>query len=219
MPYTPKIITGKVTGTGLPIDGRVLYFSLWDYDPENWHLWGWEDADDEAVMQTMYQTEKEAGLSTCDTLEAFAEKWKAKQWTPDGVFALELSQVEVLEVKQEEIKDPAREKLRAAGIDLTPRKESDKGGILCLPLDKNLRGDTQAKHPDWEPVNCPVCSRKCWKPPMADKFKDDESVQFLCTECALEVGLATPYGQKKEEPKQGPNRAQRRRAKREQRRK
>ena len=27
MGYKPKIITGKVTGTGWPIDGHVLYFS------------------------------------------------------------------------------------------------------------------------------------------------------------------------------------------------
>ena len=29
MGYKPKIITGKVTGTGWPIDGHVLYFSMW----------------------------------------------------------------------------------------------------------------------------------------------------------------------------------------------
>ena len=42
------------------------------------------------------------------------------------------------------------------GFDLTPRKYSDKGGILCLPLDKNINGDVQAKHPDWVRI-CFLC--------------------------------------------------------------
>ena len=59
MEYKPKVITGKVTGTGWPIDGHVLWFSQWDYDNrESWHLYGWEDSEDEAVMQTVFQTEK-----------------------------------------------------------------------------------------------------------------------------------------------------------------
>ena len=57
MEYKPKVITGKVTGTGWPIDGHVLWFSQWDYDNrESWHLYGWEDSEDEAVMQTVFQT-------------------------------------------------------------------------------------------------------------------------------------------------------------------
>lgn len=62
MEYKPKVITGKVTGTGWPIDGHVLWFSQWDYDNrESWHLYGWEDSEDEAVMQTVFQTETESG--------------------------------------------------------------------------------------------------------------------------------------------------------------
>lgn len=213
MGYTPKIVTGKVTGTGWPIDGHVLYFSQWDYDRDNWHLYGWDDADDEAVMLTMHQTEEEAGLSLYDTLEDFEKAWKAKTWEPQGTFSLDLDQVEVLEVQQEEQADDTREKLLAYGIDLTPRKANEKGGILCLPLDKNLNGDTQAKHPDWTPIPCPHCGRKCWKAPEADKLKAEQGVQLLCTECALEAGLISPYRQSTPNPEG--NRAQRRRAKRE----
>ena len=104
MAYKPKIIKGKVTGTEWPIDGHVLYFSLWDYDPDSWHLLCWDDSDDEAVMLTMYQTEDEAGICDCDTLEEFTEKWKAKEWEPQGVFCLGLDRVEVQEVIQEEEK-------------------------------------------------------------------------------------------------------------------
>lgn len=81
MEYKPKVITGKVTGTGWPIDGHVLWFSQWDYDNrESWHLYGWEDSEDDAVMQTVFQTETESGLCPFDTLEKFAENWKAKKW-------------------------------------------------------------------------------------------------------------------------------------------
>ena len=214
MPYKPKIVTGKVTGTGWPIDGHTLYFSLWDYDPEHWHLYGWEDEDDEAVMLTVYQTETEAGLCLCDTLEAFTEMWKAKKWEPEGVFALPLDQVEVQEVKQEEEKDDAREKLLAHGIDLRPRKDTDRGGILCLPLDDNLNGNTKKKHPDWESMDCPHCGRKCWKPAGVDKLQREQGLQLLCTKCALEAGLVRPY-RPDNSPKPGGNREQRRKAGRE----
>lgn len=214
MAYKPKIVTGKVTGTGWPIDGHVLYFSQWDYDNyENWHLYGWDDADDEAVMLTVYQTETEAGLCCSGTLEAFTEKWKAKEWTPQGSFCLPLDQVEVVEVKQEEEKDDAREKLLAHGIDLSPRKDTDKGGIVCLPMKKNLNGDIKAKHPDWELIKCPKCGRKCWKPAEVDRLQKEQGVQLLCTECAIEAGLVAPYIPDST-PKPGGNRAQRRRAKR-----
>lgn len=212
MEYKPKVITGKVTDTGWPIDGHVLWFSQWDYDNhESWHLYGWEDSEDEAVMQTVFQTETEAGLCLFDTLEKFAESWKSKKWEPQGSFCLPLDKVEVLEVKQEENTNNTRERLRAHGFDLTPRKQTDRGGILCLPLDKNLNGDVQAKHPDWEPVECPTCGRKCWKHPEADRLAKEQGTKMLCTECAIKAGLLSPFR------KEGPNRAQRRRAKRERR--
>lgn len=205
MPYKPRIVTGKVTGTGWPIDGHVLFFTQWDYDRYNsFHLYGWEDADDEAVMLTMYQIE-EIGTSLRD----FTEKWKAKEWKPVGPFCLPLDKVEVQEVKQEEEKDDAREKLLAHGIDLTPRKDTDKGGILCLPMEKNLNGDIKAKHPDWELIQCPHCGRKCWKMPEADRLGKEQAVQLLCTECALGAGLISPY-QPDILRKPGGNRAQRR---------
>ena len=195
MEYKPKVITGKVTGTGWPIDGHVLWFSQWDYDNrESWHLYGWEDSEDEVVMQTVFKTETEAGLCLFDTLEKFAENWKAKKWEPQGSFCLPLDKVEVLEVKQEESTNNTREQLRAHGFDLAPRKQTNRGGILCLPLDKNLNGDVQAKHPDWKPVECPTCGRKCWKHPEADRLAKEQGAKMLCTECAIKAGLLFPDG-------------------------
>lgn len=212
MAYQPKIVTAKVTGTGWPIDGHVLYFSQWDYDRENWHLYGWDDADDEAVMLTMYQTEKEAGHCCCESLEGFTEMWKAKKWEPQGVFVLSPDEVEVQEVKQQEKQDDTREKLLRMGIDLQPRKQTDKGGIFCLPLDENLNGDTRAKHPDWQPIDCPNCGRKCWKPAGVDKLMKEQGAQCLCTKCALEAGLVSPFRQNNK-PNPAGNRAKRRKGK------
>ena len=213
MPYRPKIVTGRVKDTGYPIDGHVLYFSLWDYDNyKYYHLYGWDDPDDEAVMLTMYEAETDEGLTSC-SLETFKKRWQAKQWEPSAPFCLIPDVVEVLEVKQEERKDDAREKLLANGFDLSPRKAGDQGGILCLPMAKNLNGDVKAKHPDWELIKCPNCGRGCWKPADVDKLVAEQGVQLLCTECALKANLVKPFRPSATKP--GGNREQRRRAKNE----
>ena len=80
-----------------------------------------------------------------------------KRWRPDAPFPLLPDLVEVVEVKQEEEKSDARERLIASGFDLTPRRSTDAGGVLCLPMEKNLKGDIKAKHPDWELIQCPHC--------------------------------------------------------------
>ena len=210
--YKPEMIKGKPTGTGWPIDGHVLHFTRWDYDPENYHLYGWDDTEDEAVMETVWITENEAGLSAYDSKEEFVKAWKAKKWEPDGVFALPLHKVEVIEVYQNEEKDTEREKLKAAGIDLRPRHKNERGGILCLPLDRNLRrfGSVREKHPDWEAMACPACGAKCWKSPEAQRLHEEDGVQFLCTECAIKAGLATPYPGTANKPNPEGNRATRR---------
>lgn len=195
----PKIIKGKVKNTGYPIDGHVMIFSQWKYDgTKNWHLYSWEQADDEAVMETMYLTEVEQGFCAEGTYDEFVETWKAGEYESPGVFILDLDEVDVLEEIQ-------------TGTSIKPRQENDQGGVLCLPLDKNLNGDTKANHPDWELIYCPKCGQKCWKMPEADRLQEQQGVSFMCTECAVEAGLLTPYpGQA-----QTGNMAQRRRAKRE----
>ena len=102
--YKPKIIEGKIKNTGWPIDGHTLILSLWDYDNyEDWHMSGFPDEAEAAVMETMYITETEAGMCLYDTLEEFAEHWK--EWEPEGVFCIPLEHVEVVRVIQEEEKN------------------------------------------------------------------------------------------------------------------
>lgn len=114
-------VRGLVKDTGYPIDGHVLYFSQWQYDNHtSWHLDDWETADDQAVMETLYEVEKAWAMAAHDTLEAFAVAWQRGEYQMDGVFCLELWQVEVVE----ELTDIFRQRLpRAIAIDFD--------GCLC----------------------------------------------------------------------------------------
>ena len=103
MGYRPKIIKGKIKNTGWPMDGHALILSLWDYDDhEAYHLTDWTEESEEAVIETMFVTETEAGMCLYDTLEEFREHWD--EWEPEGVFCIPLSNVEVQQIIQEEIK-------------------------------------------------------------------------------------------------------------------
>lgn len=102
--YKPKVIEGKISGTDWPIDGHTLRLSLWDYDKyERYHLYGWSVEAEQAVMETMFVTETEAGLCLYDTLEEFAEHWE--EWEPEGSFSIPLENVNVLTIIQEEQKE------------------------------------------------------------------------------------------------------------------
>ena len=216
MAYKPLIVAGKVKNTGYPIDGRVIYFVMWDYDREFWRIYGWDEADDLAVMNTMFELEREDGFRTYESFSAFLENWKAGHWRPHEDYAFPLDKVEVVEIKQEEEPNATRERMIADGFDLSPRRSTDRGGILCLPLDENLNGDVQAKHPDWKPTICPICGRKCWKQKEVDRLCIEQDVKIVCTACAIEAELIAPF-KPNNTPHPDGNRAQRRRAKREQR--
>lgn len=102
--YRPKVVEGKINGTGWPIDGHALMLSSWDYDNhDSWHLDLWKDEDDPAVMETMFITETAADMCLYDTLEEFAKHWD--DWEAQAVFCIPLENVEVLKVLQEEEKN------------------------------------------------------------------------------------------------------------------
>ena len=72
---------GTVQNTGWPIDGHRLIFGLWDYDNRScYHLHGWDDADDEAVKQTMFRTMVDGGFICEEDKDEFMMVWK------DGLF-------------------------------------------------------------------------------------------------------------------------------------
>ena len=91
-------IKGRVKDTGWPIDGHVLIFAKWRYDQEScWHLYGWEDQDDEAVRDTMFITLVEAGFLSENEKKDFYASWADNSVDLPGAFSLDLNQVEVLE--------------------------------------------------------------------------------------------------------------------------
>lgn len=178
MSYKPKVVKGKVSDTGWPIDGHVLYFSLWSYDNhEKFHLYGWEPENDQAVMRTMYQTEREADL-TDKTFGAFQRDWKCGKWEAAGAFVLGLDKVEVLEVVQEE------ENFIFSDAAITPHKAGD-GGILCMPRCSSVSlPDTTT----WKRVPCPICGTECWLTDFAQKTLEAEpNLKTACTRCALKA--------------------------------
>ncbi len=69
---------------------------------------------------------------------------------------------------------------------IEPRKETDRGGYLCMPLFNNVPEGREG----WEKIHCPICGKMCWKRP------EDNRVIFhsrldgtACTECALKIGM------------------------------
>lgn len=68
---------------------------------------------------------------------------------------------------------------------IEPRKESDRGGWLCMPL---LASVPEGKE-GWEKVRWPVCGALCWKRPEdAGVICHSKLDGACCTLCALKKG-------------------------------
>ncbi len=89
-----RVVTARIKGTGWPVDGHILYLAKLQYDPEYWHLWGWDEEADEAVMETVWQTENEAGMSMYESKDEFVKAWKDHTWEAQGAFTFAADQVE-----------------------------------------------------------------------------------------------------------------------------
>ena len=68
---------------------------------------------------------------------------------------------------------------------IQPRKATDKGGWLCMPLADNIPNGKKG----WRKIHCPICGDMCWKRP------EDEALILYkgldgaaCTRCALKMG-------------------------------
>ncbi len=80
---------------------------------------------------------------------------------------------------------------------ITPRMAQDRGGILCLPLVRNL-GDPAAviaRRPDWRIVKCPICGAECYEGNRhRHTLAEDSSIRALCTECAARAVMGVQHG-------------------------
>lgn len=88
-------------------DGIVLYLSKWNWDNhESWHLYNWDDKDDKEVMLGIYEAEQyhpQAPYRYRDNFEKFQKDWTSGEYDPGMTFTFKDSEVEVLEVLQEEV--------------------------------------------------------------------------------------------------------------------
>lgn len=104
--FTCKQMKGMVR-EGNYFDGIVLYLSKWNWDNhESWHLYNWDDKDDKEVMLGIYEAEQyhpQAPYRYRDNFEKFQKDWTSGEYDPGMTFTFKDSEVEVLEVLQEEV--------------------------------------------------------------------------------------------------------------------
>lgn len=68
-------------------------------------------------------------------------------------------------------------------IRIEPRKTTDRGGYLMMPLVENVLypiNDT------WKKTTCPKCNSECWDRRLPPGITEDMFAGKLCTRCALE---------------------------------
>lgn len=65
-------------------DGLVLYLSKWNWDNhESWHLYSWDDKDDEKVMLGIYEAEQYHPYNRYKgDFEKFQSDWKNEEYDP-----------------------------------------------------------------------------------------------------------------------------------------
>lgn len=104
--FTCKQMKGMVR-EGNYFDGIVLYLSKWNWDNhESWHLYNWDNKDDKEVMLGIYEAEQyhpQAPYRYRDNFEKFQKDWTSGEYDPGMTFTFKDSEVEVLEVLQEEV--------------------------------------------------------------------------------------------------------------------
>jgi hypothetical protein len=90
---------------GAYFNGLEVYISKWNYDNhEKWHLYSWKDEDEERVMLGIYEAEQyHPDKKYRKDFEQFVKDWKSDIYDPGMTFTFKESEVEVLEVMQEEV--------------------------------------------------------------------------------------------------------------------
>lgn len=69
-----------------------------------------------------------------------------------------------------------------AEIKIWPRGQTETGGILLMPMKKNI----PTGHPEWSLVKCPICGQACWRP-VTRQYLRQYKMQAACTECGLKI--------------------------------
>lgn len=73
-------------------------------------------------------------------------------------------------------------------IKIEPRKATDRGGYITMPLVKNV---PYPQNDTWKKSVCPKCHAECWDRRLPPGFTEDMFFGKLCTECALRMTTQT----------------------------
>ena len=65
-------------------------------------------------------------------------------------------------------------------MEIRPRKLTDKGGYLLMPLKANIPNPPK----DWILTTCPRCGRECWDRKIPEEIKHSIDGK-ICTLCGL----------------------------------
>ena len=76
-------------------------------------------------------------------------------------------------------------KEKNVGVKIEPRKSTDRGGYLMMPLRANV---PKSGDDTWRLTNCPNCGCECWSRPLPQGMTEDMFTGRLCTMCALREG-------------------------------
>lgn len=86
------------------------------------------------------------------------------------------------EKNNQSIHNFVKEEKKMGKLRMEPRKITDRGGWLCMPLVKNVPEGKEG----WEKVHCSVCGELCWKRPEdAGVIYHSKLDGACCTLCAL----------------------------------
>lgn len=111
---------------------------------------------------------------------------------PDNEFQIDYSPKEkVLRLKNRKSVLKINGRIREAGeggerimaeVKIWPRGQTETGGILLMPMKKNI----PKGHPEWSLVKCPICGQECWRPISRQELRQ-KKMQAACTECGLKI--------------------------------
>lgn len=88
------------------LDGTELAGAVWDYSPDSYSLYGWDDEDDEKFKEFTYLLEQDALFgSYFDARAEFDADWKSGEYEPAAAIHFDKSDFIVIEKIEKQGRD------------------------------------------------------------------------------------------------------------------